>query len=178
MSLGVHVLSLKNRWQRGHVPKADRQTVTFERARRVGLLACVRHEEDWQQIRTLAAGLRLPHRQVELLLFLEYLPSDPALFSIPHFSRRDVSLLGEIKTPGVESFVNTPFDYLFCLSLVPSPVFAQLMRRSHARCRVGHFFPDQQQGYELMVETTGHHDLTGLAGTLLRVASEIRNESN
>ncbi|MGB3618515.1 MAG: hypothetical protein WBA12_10360, partial [Catalinimonas sp.] len=112
MTLGERILALKNRLKPSPADEPERRTTELATARRVGILAHVRHEADWQVVRRLQKRLAEPQREVRALLFLDYRPDDPALFSVPHFTTRDISLTGKIKVPEVATFVVTRFDDL------------------------------------------------------------------
>ena len=71
--------------------------------------------------------------------------------------------MGEISSPKMTQFLDTQFDYLFCVESEPQPVFDILLSQSKANCRVGVFDEKRTNLFELMVENP---DWTNLDHTL------------
>ena len=58
----------------------------------------------------------------------------------------------------VNEFVERRFDYLYCISLHPFPVFDFIMERSQAKCRIGKYDINHINSYDLMVEPSSDND--------------------
>jgi hypothetical protein len=63
-----------------------------------------------------------------------------------------MTALGKIKSREVQKFIETPFDYLYCITVSHFLPFDTILMKSNAKCRIGRYFPEQEACYELMLD--------------------------
>lgn len=88
---------------------------------------------------------------------LEYLPKqkDNYEFLFDFFTSKDLSFWGKVKSPDADRFIETPFDYLYCIDNDSNPLILHVLARSKARCRIGKFAKPFDPYFELMIEQNG-----------------------
>ena len=71
------------------------------------------------------------------------------------FTLKDLTFWGKIESPDADKFIETPFDYLYCIDNVSNPLILNVLARSKARCRIGKFSKKDNPFFELMIEQNG-----------------------
>ena len=141
-------------WQNKHLKPEPvlRKNTPFAKATSIGILF---HADDEQRINAVArlvGQLEQEHKKVKVLAYTTRPISVSNKLTMKEFVKKDVSALGTIRTEPVREFINTEFDYLFCLHTEPFLPFDYILLRSHARCRVGRYEPGSPSYYDLMIE--------------------------
>ena len=73
------------------------------------------------------------------------------VFDYPVFSHKDLSWTATFDKSEVKDFIAQKFDYLFCLSIAPSPILIDILLNSKANCRAGLQTRDNEPLFDLMV---------------------------
>ncbi|SDM21462.1 hypothetical protein SAMN05421823_111125 [Catalinimonas alkaloidigena] len=175
MELGLQMLSLRNRLRRPPATPTARRSVSFAKARRIGLFVASDSEATWQQFGKIRDQLLKMGKEVTSLAYLSEIPNDPALYKTKFFTNKDISLLGQIKSEEVTHFMAADFDYLYCLTTDVSPLYESILGQSQARCRVGRFSPELEHNLELMVDLKDGESLATLWEKMLRLTQAIQN---
>ena len=91
------------------------------------------------------------------VMVLEYLPKqkDNYEFMFDFFTVKDLSFWGKVESPDADKFIDTPFDYLYCIDNDTNPLVLHVLARSKARCRIGKFSEKCNPYFELMIEQNG-----------------------
>lgn len=150
--IGEFIARLRHQFLADRVPYTPRKVVNYAEARHIGVLFMARQEEDFPVINRFVSQLQKDNKQLTLLTYLDKISSNPYHFRYDVFTRQHISTLGKIKSAEVNQFVYGRFDFLFCLNTEPFALFEWIMNHSQAKCRVGPYFPGQEQGYEIMIQ--------------------------
>ena len=67
--------------------------------------------------------------------------------------------MGDIHSPKMNAFLDTQFDYLFCIESEHQPIFDIILSKTKANCRVGLFSEKRTNLFELMVENPDWHNV-------------------
>lgn len=153
----------KNKDQRGSVP--------FKHAKNVGIIFSV---EDKQKHNDIKEFIHLLEREGKSVKVLEFLPKkkENYEFLFDYFTNEDLNFWGNISSHQAETFMNTPFDYLFYIDKQSNPLVLNLLARSKAKCRIGKFAEQESDFFELMIETQG--TTKGLIDNMYRYTSQLR----
>lgn len=132
-----------------------RVSIPYKQAQSVGVLFSVEDKQKHDAIKAFVKQLEADGKMVEVL---EYLPvaKENYEFLFDFFTIKDLSFWGNLKSVVAEKFMNTPFDYLYCVDRVHNPLILHLLARSKARCRVGQFGENGHAYFELMIEQGGN----------------------
>ncbi|TAF67673.1 MAG: hypothetical protein EAZ55_01240 [Cytophagales bacterium] len=132
-----------------------RHTTTYQEAKNIGILFYI-PENDETQAQTLnnwVAYLREQGKVVKTLTFLDInTQTNPYNFQFDYFTKKDISVLGNINSEKVETFIEQNFDYLFCIFLECLPPFENILLRSQAKCRVGKHIETKEDCLEFMIQ--------------------------
>jgi hypothetical protein len=103
--------------------------------------------------------LEQDHKKLKILTYFEYAHSHPYNFYIDYFLKSDINWKGEINSPKMTVFLDTPFDFLFCIESEKQPVFDIILSQTKANCRVGLYDESRTNLFELMVENPDWKDV-------------------
>lgn len=141
--IGDYILQLRNKY--GSKPDhIIRKTVNYSQANKIGILFNIQADEAHTQLNQFVAKLQKDGKQVTALAFFEREASNPYNFSFDFFRQKDISTTGNIRSETVSHFIETAFDYLYCIQAEPFAPFDYILARSHAKCRISRFFEKQE----------------------------------
>lgn len=105
---------------------------------------------------------------------LEYLPKqkDNYEFMFDFFTVNDLSFWGKVESPDADKFIDTPFDYLFCIDNDTNPLVLHVLARSKARCRIGKYAEKCNPYFELMIEQNG--SIKNLIESMYKYTRQLR----
>lgn len=151
-----------------------RVMLNYGRARNVGVLFDAHYEgKDALVINQFLKRLREEGKNVKALTYLPHERSNPFDFKFDFFTGKDLTMLGQFKTEVVDRFVNTEFDYLYCLNESAFLPFDFILAQSKARFRVGIYQPEQPALFELMINPVAGQDLAQIVGEMLAYTRRI-----
>jgi hypothetical protein len=171
-------LDLKNKKYKGdNAP--SRINVNYDQAKSVGLLFTSDELESVEALTNFIKHLQQDGKQVKALTFQNSKGKEvnhPS-FSFNHhvITEKDVSLLGEIKSFLVDDFINTDFDYLFCVAAKPVDVFENILLKSKAKCRIGKYM-EGHGNFELMIKLNDNEGTDVLIQQMYHYVKTIKND--
>jgi hypothetical protein len=140
----------------------NRYTVSFYKARNIGILFSNGSKEKVDEVKKFAQELEEEGKNVKILAFVGK-NSDIPTSDIPYFTHKDISIWGEFTNNLAINFKNEPFDYIYCPDLESDLPVEAILAMCKAKCRVGKFHsPEKNHYYDLMVkigEEEGIHEL-------------------
>lgn len=142
---------LKFRTKRAIKKATKRQTLNYKDAKTIGILFKVAEEDKHDYINTFVHTLKKEGKSVEALTYFNRDHDNPYNFKYSFFTDKDVSVLGEIKSESVKSFMQKDFDYLYCITREDITVFDHILSKSQAKCRVGRYEDGKTHLYEMML---------------------------
>jgi hypothetical protein len=148
-----------------------RASVPYEASRQMGVIFTVEDKAKHETVKEFIRKLEHDGKQVKVM---EYLPPDKQNyeFKFDFFTENDISVWGNITSPGALKFVDIPFDYLFYLDAEPNLLLLHLLVRSKARCRVGRQWANGPTYFEFMVQSAP--SIRELAETMHRYIVQLK----
>lgn len=129
-----------------------RNTVNYHQVNQIGILFHISSDVDSEPLARFIKKLEYDHKKLKILTYFDHFHSHPYRFYIDYFLKEDISLMGKIEAPKVQQFVDTEFDFLFCVESEPQPVFDMILSQTKANCRIGLFQESRTNLFEMMVE--------------------------
>jgi hypothetical protein len=169
-------LKWRNKYSQRYAEKPQRKTLNFVDTKDIGILAYLSEDKDYQVLDNLIKKLQAEGKNVKILVYHAQPADIVNSLKYSFFTPDDLTVTGKIKSEEATDFINTKFDYLYCLNNISSEVTDYIMLRSKALCRIGKYFPEKKYCFELMIHTTGE-SLEELSQQLLHFTSIIsKNE--
>lgn len=132
-------------------PHADRHSVNYDTAERVGIFFSSETPQKHEQIKQFKKKLEAEGKTVQVLTFLPK-EAENFGFEYDYFSEEDFSFFGMLKSEAALAFCKQKFDYLFHIDLDNEhPMLSYLLAHSQAKNRIGHFSELTKDHYELMI---------------------------
>jgi hypothetical protein len=150
-------LQIRNRLLRKQEALRQGHLLTYAQVRQVGLLFRAPKKEQAMAVDLLIKGLLNDGKSVSAFTFLDNEPSPECKVAFKSFRPTDIDQWGRIKLELVNRFIDTPLDYLICISTGPSTEFEHLILRSKAYCRIGNSQTGMPHLFDLVFDTEGHN---------------------
>ncbi len=128
-----------------------RYTINYEQARDIGILFSHSNDENPKAINYFVKLLQKDNKHIKALAYFEEKHSNPYDFRFDFFTAKEIDAKGKINSLQVDEFMKKNFDFLYCINTTEFAAFDYIMQHSHAKCRVGKFFLNQEKGFELMI---------------------------
>ncbi|MDJ1473261.1 hypothetical protein QNI19_32385 [Cytophagaceae bacterium DM2B3-1] len=138
----------------------------------IGILF-LEEEGQHQALNQFVEGLMKDHKRVRALTFFENYHSNPYQFKFDFFTKKEISLFGDIQNEKVSQFIDFRFDYLFCVSRQVFLPFEYILMQSHAKFRVGFHEEGKEYLFDLMVEPPQDASLQTLLAQLYEYTQKI-----
>jgi len=136
-----------------------RNTVNYHQINQIGILFDLTEDVNPEPLTAFIKKLEFDHKKLKILTYFEHVHSHPYKFYIDYFLKTDINWRGEINSPKMTQFLDTPFDFLFCIESETQPVFDIILSQTKANCRVGIFDEKRTNLFELMVENPNPKDV-------------------
>ncbi|GIL24103.1 MAG: hypothetical protein BroJett042_26160 [Bacteroidota bacterium] len=151
--------------------KTPRSSKSYKQAATVGVLFTVEDKQKHLDVKDFIQQLEREGKTVQVL---EYLPEkkENFEFKFDFFTIGHLSFWGNLTSPQIEKFIETPFDYLFNIDKQPHPLILNLLARSKAHCRIGRYAEAGHPYFELMIEQNGTNK--GLIETMYNYTKQLR----
>ena len=148
-----------------------RASMPFKHAKNIGIIFSVEDRQKHNDVKEFVHQLEQDGKTVKVL---EFLPrkKENYEFLFDFFTIQDLSFWGNINSRHAENFMQTGFDYLFCVDKQSNPLVLNLLARSKAKCRVGRFTENESDYFELMIETQG--TTRGLIESMYKYARQLK----
>jgi hypothetical protein len=141
------------------VSALPRNTVNYHQVNQIGILFHLNPDDDSEPLANFIKKLEQDHKKLKILTYFEHPHSHPYKFYIDYFLKSDITWLGDINSPKMNAFLDTQFDFLFCIESEHQPVFDIILSKTKANCRVGLFDEKRTNLFELMVENPDWKDV-------------------
>jgi len=128
-----------------------RHTLNYEQAREIGVLFSHSNDENPKAINYFVKLLQKDNKHVKALAYFEEKHSNPYDFRFDFFTAKEIDAKGRISSLQVDEFIQLNFDYLYCINTTEFAAFDYIMRHSQAKCRVGKYYPNSANDFELMI---------------------------
>jgi hypothetical protein len=145
-----------------------RNTVNYHQVNQIGILFHLTEEVDSEPLARFIKKLEQDHKKLKILTYFEQYTSHPYHFYIDYFQKSDINLQGEINSPKMNQFLDTQFDFLFCIESEPQPIFDIVLSQSKANCRIGLFDEKRTNLFEMMVQNPDWKNLNHTLDQMLK----------
>jgi hypothetical protein len=151
--------------------KTVRSSMPYKQASSIGIIFTVEDKQKHEAIKEFISQLERDEKKVQVL---EFLPEKKINheFKFDFFTIKDISFWGDLNAANALKFIDTPFDYLFCIDKESNPQILHVLARSKAHCRVGRFTDSENQYFEFMIEQNG--TIEGLIKAMYNYTSQLR----
>lgn len=160
-------LNLKNK-KAAAEKNTIRKNIPYSQARQVGVLFMNEGEDDYAVINKFMQKLARDGKKITALTYFERIQSNGYDFYFDSFSKEQISATGVINSDKVERFIETDFDYLFCINKYSFLPFDYILLRSRAKCRVGMYLEEKPDCFELMIKPKPEDTFESLIDQLLK----------
>jgi hypothetical protein len=150
---------------------ALRSSLPYKQATNIGIIFTVEDKTKHDHIKDIVRKLEQEGKQVTVM---SYLPKDKDNygFLFDFFTEKDLSFWGSITSENALRFADIPFDFLFYFDVNANPMVMNIIARSKAKCRVGKYFEQGQEYFELMLEAKDDTKL--LIDSLYQYTSKLK----
>lgn len=160
-------LNLKNK-KAAAEKTTPRKNVPYSQARQVGILFMNEREEDYAAINKFVQKLTREGKKITALTYFEHTQSNGYDFYFDSFTKEQISATGVITSDKVERFIESDFDYVFCINKHSFLPFDYILLRSKAKCRIGMYLEEKPECFELMIKPKPEDTLESLLDQLLK----------
>ncbi len=158
-------LKLKNK-KAAREQSPVRVNIPYAEARQVGVLFMNETEEDYAVINKCIKKLNTDGKKVRALTYFERTQSNGYDFQFDYFTKEQISATGVIKGDKVERFIESDFDYLFCVARHSFLPFDYILLKSRAKFRIGMYLEEKPDCFELMIKPKPEDTLDSLVNQL------------
>lgn len=155
MERNIQLLCIKARNFFLRKKEAERQKniLSYTAVKQIGVLFRARNKEEAKAIDVLIQGFLNDAKSVSAFTFLNDEASPECKVPFKAFRPSDFDRWGRIKLEVLNRFLETPLDYLLCLTSEDIPEFEHLLLRSPAHCRMGTDQTNQTDLFEIVYNT-------------------------
>jgi len=149
-----------------------RASIPYKQAHSIGILFSVEDKLKHDAVKEFIKQLQMDGKKVSVL---EYLPKqkDNYEFLFDFFTVKDLSFWGKVNSPDADKFMESPFDYLYCIDKETNPLIQHLLARCKARCRIGKFSKNDHPFFELMIEHK-NGSVKGLIESMYKYTKQLK----
>ncbi|MBU2913482.1 DUF6913 domain-containing protein [Reichenbachiella agariperforans] len=169
--IGKYLVKWKTKFALKH--KAKQGSMSYLDAKQLGILYTYTTEKNHELVNDWVKGLEAEGKSVKVITYIPKVKKADS-FDYPFFSDRDLGSSGKWKKSEVQSFNETPFDYLITLDKGLNQYTRNLMATAKASCRVGVFAEGESDYFEMMI----NHDGNDFGALLRQVHHYIKNVRN
>ncbi|TAD97067.1 MAG: hypothetical protein EAZ97_13050 [Bacteroidetes bacterium] len=152
-----------------------RKTLNYQDVKSVGVIFLTHDEQMHEHLNNFVKKMKDDKKNVTAITYFDRLHDNPYLFRYDFFTEKDISLFGEVKCRETEQFINTEFDYLYCISTEAEiDVFEPILAKCKAKCRIGNYRESKETLFELMIHIKQEQNIDILIQEMLRYTQAIR----
>lgn len=155
-----------------------RKTINYADARNIGIMFKIpvnknepKEDKNLETFKNFVKKLKNDMKKVQGITF--YDKKNPYNFKHYNFTRWEITYLGSLRSEKVKKFIDTDFDYLFCIDINPSTVFENILIKSKAKCRIGKYASDKTKYFELMIKIGDNEDIDVLIDQMKHYTQEL-----
>ena len=151
--------------------KIERKAISYEKATHIGLLIHSSNLKDANAINEFVSQLLKDGKKVTAISFTPTKKTIHFEFPCFYLSWDDADWKGDFRREIIHTFIKTPFDYLYSINISPILPFNYLLKKAHARCRIGIY----QEGapLDLMIRIPNDQDLSFLLEQMIKYSQKI-----
>ncbi len=146
--------------------------ITYDDAKEIGILYSVTDLYKHEIIKTFIKELEADKKKVSILTFLDK-DKENFEFKYNFFEAKDFNIWGKSTSKSVAEFISQNFDYLLYIDLDPHIYNNYILSKSKARCRIGKYFPEQANYFELMINLAHENDTQSLINQIKHFTKKI-----
>lgn len=137
-----------------------RQTSNYDEATQIGILLKTEDLNMVESIHKFVQKLTKDNKKVTVLVYFPN-PINTITFQFQHYSltEKEVDYWGTIHSEVMETFINQPFDYLYCISKEEELIFEYILAKSKAKCRIGKYGKINEVFFEMMIDQKPEQDI-------------------
>jgi hypothetical protein len=155
--------------------KVDRKAVSFDKAKRIGILFDATNPDNEVIVSAYKHNLQNSGKQVDMLAYVDdKLEHNTTLFK--YFNRKNLNWSLQPTSSIVEQFIETPFDILLNLHIDTVPPLEYVSALSKAHLRVGQFRDDKEYCYDLMIDIPEEDNLGNFISQLDALLKAINKQ--
>jgi uncharacterized protein DUF6913 len=129
-----------------------RESVSYKSAERIGILFCNDEQRKLNDVDKLSDLLKKDNKKVKIIAQenksgFKHLPYDT-------FNEDNFSFWGKFIGKPINDFIKADYDFLICLDDRPNHMIRSILANSQAKCRIGKFDEDNEQMFEMMLESS------------------------
>ncbi len=158
-------LKLKNK-KAAREQSPVRKNISYAEAKYVGVLFMNETEEEYAAINKFIKKLISDGKKVRALTYFERTQSNGYDFQFDYFAKEQISATGVITSDKVERFIESEFDYLFCLTRHSFLPFDYILLCSKAKFRIGMYLEEKPACFEFMIKPKPEDTLESLVNQL------------
>lgn len=167
--LGKKILNFLNNPRRRK--KSKTSFVPFEKATSVGVLYTWTDAKKEEVLESLIQQIGTD-KKIEILC---YNPFNTSISTQnPSFDITVLTNLGKLNSEVVQSFIHSPFDYLFHFDLESEEIVKSILVQTKAKCRIGIHDELNTDYYELMIGINKSAGISNFAEQMIKYVRSIR----
>jgi hypothetical protein len=144
--------------------KAERYSMSFEKAKRIGILFDATNPDNAAVISSYRDSLKSKGKQVEILAYINDKEDHDQSSYFNYFNKRQLTWSLEPKSNEIEQFMTTPFDILLGLHIEGVQPLEYIAALSNAHLRVGQYREGKEYCYDLIIDTPKNDNLKNFVG--------------
>jgi hypothetical protein len=161
-----YFLRLRLRYQKSK-QTISRKTLNYEQATKIGFLFFTTNTGMSTAINRFMKGLLEEGKKVDALSYMLEHNQNPYGFKYDICTEQQINWLGAIVNPKIQEFIQTEYDYLYCIAVEKCEVIDYILKNSHAKCRIGYFDGKNADNFELMMQLQNGEDVDKLIEQML-----------
>lgn len=173
-----YILKIRNKLSKKENEFIPRLSVNYRDAKHIGILFNLQSEDRFSVLHNFIQTLQKDKKYLNILTYSEKFAENIYPFECDIITGKDVSALGQIKSAPMEKFIHCRFDYLYCVSTKPFPLFDAILKKSQAKCRVGKYFQRTENHLDLMIALSENQNEEALIKEMLSYTKILTKNEN
>lgn len=132
--------------------------INLHQAKSIGIVYDATDSSLDHAVSDFAEYLRNAGKEVDIIGYISNVKKDQVVEEFK-FTNKEIAWNYIPQTPIVDQFVAKAFDILVCLNTAPTAPLEYIAAMSHARFRVGKYFPSQEKHFEWMINDEEGRDI-------------------
>jgi hypothetical protein len=164
--------------RRLRLPQKRRQVVSFDAARKIGMLYDATLESDYESVKNYVKAIRAEHKEVVALGYVDgkgLSRNQFAQLGLDFFTKKDLGWNMIPHSLEVKNFINEPFDILINLNEGNCFPLNYITAMSKARFRIGRYNKNLVHNFDMMIDAGNSTSLTNFIKEADKYLRIIRN---
>lgn len=151
----------------------SKKSVGFQQAQSIGVVIQNEDLHNSKIINNFVGEIKNLGKKVDVLFVEKNAGSTKANFNYKSLNSKDITWNGDIKSESVQRFINKDFDYLFSLNLNSGIPTQNVLAKSKAKYRIGNHETENEELFDMMIDTRKKPKLEVLADQMLFYSKNI-----